>query len=345
MSGVGAVKRARRRRPRSKRGIWRTEVEVRIGELRSRLKIASSASAEHRPEGQSDAEREQLTKAVESCLERAGDAVGRDRTPLRYVDAWWSGTSMTTGWESIHEAELHLLSLEREEDAKTTLPWLLTWVHRAMDRGWGKSHHEKSLRDQIDKGSLDRTQARQALRDVVVANNARYANLRAFRNNLVLVTSLLALLVAAICVWHAIDPSILSLCSQEGDETSCLTGSSPRGADVALVALIGALGGMLAIAFGLAKTKTPPSRYDPKAWLGVLKPVAGAATALVAVVLIQADVLLGPGSDPSEMLLLGYAAIFGFSQQLLTQFVDKRAESLIDADDASEPGADGGRKR
>lgn len=345
MNAAGAdSRRVRRRRSKPKRGTWRTEVEVRIGELRSRLAIAAGTPAEHRPEGQSAAEREQLIEAVSSCLGRAEDAVGRDRTALRYVDAWWSGTSMTTGWESVHEAELHMLSLEREEDAKTTLPWLLTWIQRAMDRGWGKSHHEKSLRDQIEKEDLDRTQARQALRDVIVANNARYANLRAFRNNLVLVTGLLALLVVVLGVWHAIDPSILSLCSEEEGKASCLSGSAPRGADVALVALVGALGGMLAIAFGLAKTKSPPSRYDPKAWLGVLKPVAGAATALVAVVLIQADVLLGPGGDPSEMLLLGYAAIFGFSQQLLTQFVDKRAESLIDADDASEPEAGVGKK-
>lgn len=344
MSELGGVQKVRRKRPRSMRGIWRTEVDVRIGELRSRLEVAGSTSSQHWPKGQSQVERDQLAEAVRSCLERAEGAVGKDRTPLQYVDAWWSGTSMTTGWESIHEAELHLLSLERDEDAKTTLPWLLTWVHRAMDRGWSKSHHEKSLHEQIEEGNLDRTQARQALRDVIVANNSRYANLRAFRNNLVLVTGLLALLVAVICFWHAVNPSILSLCSQEGDKTSCLTGSSPRGGDVALVALIGALGGMLAIAFGLARTKSPPSRYDPKAWLGVLKPVAGAATALVAVVLIQADVLLGPGSAHSEMLLLAYAAIFGFSQQLLTRFVDKRAESLIDADDAAEPETDGGKK-
>lgn len=278
---------------------------------------------------------------MESCLDCAKEAVEQDKTCRQHVDAWWSGTSMTTGWESVHEAEFHLLALERDEDAQTALPWLLAWVRRAMDRGWAKSHHEKNLCRQIEEGKLDRTQARQALREVAVANNARYANLRAFRNNLVLVTGLLALLIASLCIWHAIDPSVLSLCSGEGEEASCLRGTSPGGADVALVALVGALGGMLAIAFGLSKAKSPPSRFDPKAWLWLLKPVTGAATALIAVLLIQADVLLGPGDDHSEMLLLSYAAIFGFSQQLLTQFVDKRAESLIDADDASASEEDG----
>ncbi|HEY5941283.1 MAG TPA: hypothetical protein VIT89_00285 [Solirubrobacterales bacterium] len=318
------------------RGIWRTEVAVRIGELRNRVRIASCMPPRS---GLTPCEHDRLTEAVDRCLDRAQTAIEQDRRRREHMRSWWAGTSMTTGWESIHEAELHLLSLEDVEDAKTTLPWLLTWVRRAMNRGPEKARHEKNLASQIDGRKLDRTQARQALRDVIVANNARYANLRAFRNNLVVVTALLAGLVAALCAWHALNPSILSLCSSGGTEPSCLAGTTSRPADVALVALVGALGGMLAIAFGLAKTKSPPSRYDPRAWLGLLKPVAGAATALIAVALIQADILLGPDGEHSEMLLLSYAAIFGFSQQLLTQFVDKRAESLIEADGASGSGA------
>lgn len=312
-------------------------MEVRIGELRSRAAIAACP---RQPDDLTECERERLVEAVDRCLDRAEKAVKLDEDQRQHLRSWWSGSSMTTGWESIHEAEMHLLSLESEENAKTTLPWLLTWVRAAMNRSPDKSHHEESLRKQIKGSELNRTQARQALRDVIVANNARYANLRAFRNNLVVVTALLLALVVALSIWHAVNPSVLSFCATGGDETTCLNESAdPRPADVALVALVGALGGMLAIAFGLARTKSPPSRYDPKAWLGLLKPVAGAATAIVAVTLIQANILLGPDGGHSEMLLLSYAAIFGFSQQLLTRFVDKRAESLIDVDDDSGPSA------
>lgn len=85
-----------------------------------------------------------------------------------------------------------------------------------------------------------------------------------------------------------------------------------------------------------ACARSAPSRYDPKAWQALLKPVAGSATALIGVLLIQADILLGPSDSRSEALLLSYAALFGFSQQLLTRFIDKKAEALIGNEEADE---------
>ena len=52
---------------------------------------------------------------------------------------------------------------------------------------------------------------------------------------------------------------------------------------------------------------------------------------LIGVFLVQSHILVQPaGTTSSESLFLAYAAIFGFSQQLLTQFVDKRAGKLLD---------------
>jgi peptidoglycan biosynthesis protein MviN/MurJ (putative lipid II flippase) len=65
-----------------------------------------------------------------------------------------------------------------------------------------------------------------------------------------------------------------------------------------------------------------------------LKPITGAATALVAVLLLQSNLLLGP-IEQNQSMFLAYAVLFGFSQQLLTQFVDKRAVSLITPDAAT----------
>ena len=95
--------------------------------------------------------------------------------------------------------------------------------------------------------------------------------------------------------------------------------------DVAEIQVVGALGGLLSIAFGLGKIGTPPPRYNPRPAQAALKPVAGAATALVGVLLIQA------GSPASQSLLLAYAAAFGFGQRLLTQLVDQRASKLLEA--------------
>lgn len=310
-------------------GIWRAEVTQRVAELEHRLTVVKAGWSREERE---DPEHVALAQAVEDSLGNATSAVKRDRKG-RIPAAWWTGSSMTAGWESVHEAESYMLKLVGEEDGKTMLPWLLAWIERVMDAGWLRRRHEKALRKQITDAKFDRTEARQALRDVIVANNTRYANLRAFRNNLVVITGLLALLVLVLVVWNLFDPGIVSLAAEVDDEGKVTGGSG--GADVALVALFGALGGALAIAFGLAKTKAPPSRYDPKTWLGLLKPVAGAATAVVAVVFIEGDLLLASEDIRSKAALLSYAAIFGLSQQLLTRFVDKRAESLIDAEEPS----------
>lgn len=224
-----------------------------------------------------------------------------------------------------------MVRLESEEDVRATLPWLRAWVQSAMEEGWRRDRYERLLGEQVEGPTkFDRTVVRQAHKDVIHSNAERYNNLRAFRNNLVLVTAMLLASVVTLAVWHAVDTNFLSLCVGEGMKRSCIGGGNdPETFDVILIALLGAIGGLLSIAFGLAETVTPPSRYDPKAWQALLKPVAGAATAVAGIALLQADIVVGPPDSDSQTLYLGYALLFGFSQQLFTRLVDKRAEALV----------------
>jgi len=174
------------------------------------------------------------------------------------------------------------------------------------------------------------------LADAIEANGDRYANVRAFRNNLILVTFALLIVVMGAAIWHGANTHFLSLCTETtktGELTHCLGGASsgPNGVDVALVAGMGALGGLLAIAFSLSETDVAPTRYDPRTWQTFLKPVTGAAVAIIAVLFLQSGFLLKPSTETQSMYL-AYAVLFGFSQQLLTRFVDKRADSLITPD-------------
>jgi hypothetical protein len=265
--------------------------------------------------------------AVEADLDRAETAI---RSPTRFGGfcAWWSGSAITAAWESVHVAELALLSVERDEDVAVIVPRLLSWIERTMDQGPQRKAHEAALASP----EPTRRQVRAALADVIEANGNRYANLRGFRNNLILVMVALLATVAGIAGWHALNPHFLSLCTEaKADKLiNCLGGekSGPDGADVALVAAMGALGGLLAIAFSFSESDVAPTRYDPKTWQSFLKPVTGAATALIAVLLLQSGLLLKP-VEQTQSMFLAYAVLFGFSQQLLTRFVDKRAESLI----------------
>jgi hypothetical protein len=321
----------KQRRCRKFRGAWRAEVGGRIVELRGRLDAVRGYRAVAAP-GQvaADPGWEKVAEAVERDLSRAETAL-LPPCALGKLGAWWSGSAITTAWESVHVAELALIGIERRRDVAVIVPRLLSWMERTMDQGPQRKAHEEALREP----KPTRAEVRAALTDVIEANGNRYANLRAFRNNLILVMFALLVTVAGIAVWHAANPSFLSLCTTStppgggNPVTECLgNGPKARGADVAMVAALGALGGLLAIAFAFSERDVAPTRYDPKTWQAFLKPVTGAATAIVAVLLLQSNLLLKP-VEQNQSMFLAYAVIFGFSQQLLTRFVDKRAESLI----------------
>jgi len=320
----------------SRCGAWAAEVAGRIGELRGRVKAVKGGRGSRDTAGI-----EAVLSAVESDLDRADEALWRPGGGLRQIGprlcAWWSGSAITTAWESVHTAELALLSVEDDKETAVSVPRLLSWVERTMDKGPQRKAHEETLRKMMEGGEVtDRTKVRAVLADAIEANGDRYANVRAFRNNLILVTFALLAAVIGAAIWHAANTHFLSLCTEttkQGALTHCLGGESsrPNGVDVGLVAAMGGLGGLLAIAFSFSETDVAPTRYDPKTWQTLLKPVTGAAVAIIAVLFLQSGFLLKPSTETQSMFL-AYAVLFGFSQQLLTSFVDKRADSLITPD-------------
>lgn len=320
------------------RGGWRAEVLARVLELESRLAAVpdDAPSREVYLHGfDADPEiRRALKRSVRCDLDAAVGAINR-----KGIKAWWTGSSITEGWEAVHNAELSLLRIESDDSVLASVPRLRAWLERTMDAGRLRSAHEANLEEAMtaDEGSpVDRTKIRGALADVIDANNRRYAGVRTFRNNLILITATLVVLLAGLATWHALNSDFISLCAKEGADGSlseCIGGESagPHGVDVWLVLLLGALGGLLGIAFAFTEGGETASRYDPRTWQALLKPVTGAAAALIAVLLLQSRFLLQP-TDASQATFLAYAVIFGFSQQLLTHFVDKRADSLINPD-------------
>lgn len=301
-------------------GIWQAEVFGRIDELRGRLEATEATKGPW-----TEAEEKAVYAAVSRSLETAEKAAGTRW--WQRPKAWWTGSAITEAWEGVHHAELALTSIERKEDVEAILARLLAWIQSATEDPQRRVRHETALTGQLkDPLKFDRVQVRQAFVDVIVANRERYANLRTFRNLLILVSALLTLLVLSVSVWHALNPDFLTLCPTGAK--ICLT--SPLRTQVAIVALLGAIGGSLGLAFGLTEANAPPSRYDPKAWQALLKPVTGAVTGLLGVMLIQAGFLFEPVATVNKgYALLVYAVIFGFSQQLFTRTVDKQANALV----------------
>jgi hypothetical protein len=337
MGNENGAKRKARKGPRV---AWRAEAAARVDELQGRLKaVSGGCRAEtkgHLKGGRDLPCRAEVESAVADSLATATRAVESRPPRLRLwwrLTEWWTGASLTEAWESTHNAELALTQLETEENVKATIPRLLSWIRRVMDGGGVlRKDHEEGLSKQIGEGKFDRVGVRAALMDVIAANSNRYSNLRNFRNNLILVSLTLLMLVIGLSLWHILNTDVLPLCNGQ-DPVNCVSGGeNSKPADVALVAAVGAIGGLLAIAFTLTQTTVAPSRYDPKTWLVFLKPVTGSATALIGVILLQAELLVAP-AEWTEPVVLAYAAAFGFSQQLLTRFVDKRADKLIGFED------------
>ncbi|MFZ2051076.1 MAG: hypothetical protein WAU69_09135 [Solirubrobacteraceae bacterium] len=360
------------------RGAWRTEVDLRVRELRSRLKAAeagegtqgvehqnASAAASGSENAPATAQRLQTSTrgalvtvdvhevatepppplpqkvheariaAIEEAIEHATEAI-RDASITQRLAEWWTGSAITAGWESVHTAEAELVDVESEADVRASLPHLVAWLSQVMPTGEPRKRYEGELGSYIEASKpLDRTTVRLIYKDVVKANNESKANLRAFRNLLTVLTGVLALLLVVVAIWHAINPEFVSLCSTSGSgassATTCISGSSPRGQDVLAVELLGAIGGLLSLAVAFSgSTETPPSRYNVRPQQAALKVVAGGATGLIGVLIVQSGIIVSPATQTSsEALFLVYAAVFGFSQQLFTKFVDKRAESLL----------------
>jgi hypothetical protein len=99
--------------------------------------------------------------------------------------------------------------------------------------------------------------------------------------------------------------------------------------DLAAIEMWGALGGVvgiIAVLSNLRLTQRPSSLQIAQL---VLKPLAGGAIALFAIVLLQAG-LVQQVKAVASGTIAAYAVLFGFSQQLLTRALDRRAAMLLD---------------
>jgi len=86
----------------------------------------------------------------------------------------------------------------------------------------------------------------------------------------------------------------------------------------------------------LRGTSTP---YSIPVALAVLKVPAGALTAVAGILLLGGAFAPGLSNLDSQAQILAYALVFGYAQQLLTGFVDNRAQSILDKLPSKDPEA------
>jgi hypothetical protein len=98
--------------------------------------------------------------------------------------------------------------------------------------------------------------------------------------------------------------------------------------DLAQIELWGALGGTVGIIAALGRIPISISPSSLQVAQLILKPIAGAAVALLGVVLTQGGIF-NQIQPVSTGAIAAYAGLFGFGQEFLTRLLDKRASSLV----------------
>jgi hypothetical protein len=264
-------------------------------------------------------------------LDDADAAIQAGPLPRR-IRQWLSGTTRDAAWESVHRAEAQLVEVTSREELYYTLPRLRSWMRSVLpDRRALADYEHEFARAYEDERLPSRAFVRRALEDVIAANGDRQRAQRHLRNLMLGIVAALAAVLLVLGIWHAEHPSVLSLCTTIDGRRSCFgggTGASPTWS-VLLIELFGMLGGLVSAAFLLWRMRRAPSRYNLLVPQLLLKAVIGAAMALGGVVLLQSGLIVSPAAGDVTAVLLAYALVFGFSQELVTRFVDRRVAEIV----------------
>ena len=97
------------------------------------------------------------------------------------------------------------------------------------------------------------------------------------------------------------------------------------------------VGGALAAAFAIRNLRGTSIPYDVPLALAFLKVPIGSLTAVAAILLLGGGFVPGLSELDSQRQILAYALVFGYAQQLVTQLIDKQAQSLMNAVPSKDP--------
>jgi hypothetical protein len=100
--------------------------------------------------------------------------------------------------------------------------------------------------------------------------------------------------------------------------------------DIAVVELLGLVAAAVAAAVALRNISGTAMPYSLPIALAVVKLPLGALTALLGLLLMRGDFIPGLSALDSSAQILSWAVLFGYAQQLLTQFVDRQASTVLD---------------
>jgi hypothetical protein len=270
-------------------------------------------------------------------------------------DVWFGGASDAT-YKHIHVAASLLAHISPVAELKSQAPYLAGKAQELLPGSPAKLEHIHSLisEDPPDDYRSAFARAREEVYDIA---DHRYSQLRRFRNNLLVAGFLISGIVAILIVIGWRSPGAIALCfqSDSGVEVvdSCPTSErveprrptdvsgtvqsptsgagAPSRDDVLVVAVLGLVGGALSGALAVRRVGPTRTPYDVPLWNFLIKLPVGALTAIAGLVVVAGQIIPGLSALDSQAQILAYALFFGLAQQVLTRYVDNRAEQVLTA--------------
>jgi hypothetical protein len=280
-------------------------------------------------------------------------ADGRENPRRRRLMPLLGGSPLERTASNLHAAEVDLLRLAPDTYLCGQLPGLLAnaRAHLAYEDPRRQAIEGICRNDVVGK-PLSPTERDTLIAVTRAANSAarrEIVQIRSFRNILYATAIVLALAAGGLVILAASRPQLIPLCFHPGDAVVCPTtvvgdvAEDAPGAlvderirdaagrwDVPLVAILGLAAAVLSAALSLRKLQGTTLPYSLPVALAVLKLPSGALTAVIGLLLMRGEFVPGLTALDSPAQILAWAVLFGYAQQLFTQFVDQRAQGLLD---------------
>jgi hypothetical protein len=279
------------------------------------------------------------------------------------------GASVERANSHLDAVETDLLRLAPGEYLLGSLPSLVAHVRAHLaphdPRAEGLERLAQTVaKDKPDRlAERDRTQVLTAVRAASLEARYEIRRVRSFRNILVVSALVLTLGVAGVTLLGVLKEDVIPVCfapddvmivcptataavedgqmaPSAGGEVQPATVPGPEVDaqmretagpwDIPVVQIAGFLAAALAGAFAVRTIQGTSTPYSLPVAVALLKLPAGALTAVLGLLLMRGGFVPGLSALDSSAQIIAWAVVFGYSQQLLTQFVDRQAKTVLD---------------
>jgi hypothetical protein len=243
---------------------------------------------------------------------------------LVWFRRYFSGSDVESAWRAIHRAEEALTIVLPAEALLARLPGLRSSVATSLSGDDRQEGYLKTI-DGIANPDQLTTVVRARLGAIKSTVNATsdtaHRNIRNYRNWLLIVSAVVVVGLIAVAIAHAFNPRFISIVEK---------GPGHFAADVAVLEVAGAIGGLLMAVFALIRLKVYSGPVALPLWQAIVRIPAGAVAGLSGAAFVQGK-LLNALAPQDRSGLLAYAFLFGAAPEILLRFLDQKVNEATAA--------------